>query len=444
MNSFNNRFINNWKELQHSVVGLEFEYYSNYSYIKTLELLNLEFNPIEIWGFNQYHSNFTVTDKKFKIEPDYSGGSDMLELITGPLTWIDARVVLIKMLEFIKKHGHTDDYCSVHINISFDDMDVKQLNPIKLILDFNEDFVYEKFPSRRNNIYARSIKWIVPFEDWEESDVALNAILQNLQIPDETKYYGINLQKKWQGYLEYRYVGGVDYENNADSILTLMDYFILQTRHAINAELVPEDNIKLLSYLEDNINWFKQYKTYDDFLSNIEGIRIEVDRVPEYTQICMNWDKLKNKLFEIIKSCDSIKNATINYNSTTNRLEIVEALIANIHYLRGVDFIECQIKECTLYNCDIIDTTIDSGHIYNSNIYETKINNAKLSNCNVLEWSELTNTMFDGGHLDAHMKSGVFRSGERGENCEIDAEVKMSNKDTFWSINPNNKKIGKI
>jgi hypothetical protein len=441
MNTFNNRFINSWKELQTAVIGFEFEFFSNYSYIKTMELLNLEFDPIEIWGFNQYHSDFEVTDTKFKIEPDYSGGSEMIELITGPINWVDSRVILIKALNFIKKHGYTNDYCSIHINISFTDISVKDMNPIKLILNFNEDFVYDKFPDRRNNIYARSIKWVVPFEDWDDSEIALNSIIQCVQIPDDTKYYGVNIQKKWMGYLEYRYIGGADYENKTDDILSLMDYFILQTRKSVTEELLPEDNIKLLSYLEDNINWFKQYKTYDEFLSNISGVNIEVDQVSEYNAINASWDKLKNKLFDIIKSCDSIKDAIVNYNTTTNRLEIVDAVISNIHYLKGVDFVNCKITECTLYDCYVIDTEIDGGHIYNSKIYESKLNTCKLSNCDAMEWSELTKCMFDGGLIDCIMKDGVFRSGEIGSNAQIDMTVKMANKDTFWAISPKDKLI---
>lgn len=439
MNTFNSRFITNYKDLSTASVGCEFEFMSNYSYIKTLELLNLEFSPIEIWGMNQYHSGFEITDQKWLIEPDFSGGSEMIELITKNQDWLSARITLIKMMNFIKKNGYTNEYCSIHINISFTDVSVHDLNPIKLILNFNEDFIYDKFPDRRNNIYARSIKWIVPFEDWEDSEIALNSIIQCVQIPDDTKYYGINIQKQKLGYLEFRYIGGANYENKTDDVLTLMDYFIMQTKKAIIDELIPEDNIKLLSYLEDNINWYKQYKTYNDFLANIEGIKIEIDQNPDYQTICASWDKLKNKLFQIIKSCDSIKQAVINYNETTNRLEIVNAIISNIHYLKDVDFINCQIKDCTLYYCDIIDSTIDNGHIYNSKIYESKLNGCKLSNCDALEWTELMKCMFDGGLIDCIMKDGVFRSGQIGNDANIDQTVKMSNKSDFWSISPENK-----
>lgn len=441
MNSFNNIFINNWKDLNHSVVGLEFEFFSNYPLIKTMELLNLEFSPIEIHFANQYHSNFEIDDKVWVCEPDFSGGSDMVELITGPLLWIDARLVLIKMLEFIKKHGYTTEHCSIHINISFDDKKMFDLNELKLIMSFNEDYVYEKFPNRRNNIYARSIKWILPFEDWDQSDVALKNMLQSIILPNDTKYYGINFRKKDLGYLEFRYIGGENYENKSDDIINLMEYFILQTRNAISEEFTQEDTIKLLSYLDDNINWFKKYKTYNEFLANIEGINIEVDKSNDYNNICNNWDKFKNDLFIIIKSCDSIKNATINYNTLNNRLEIIEGIISGIAYVKNADFIECTINDYTLYYCDIIDCEMNNGHLFNCNIYESKINNTKLDNCLATEWSELINCMFTDGTINCVMKGGVFRSGYIGEDADIENTVKMSFKSDFWSINPKDKKI---
>lgn len=444
MNNFNNTFITNWKDLSTAQIGFEFEFFSNFSYIKTLELLNLEFQPIEVWGFNQYHSSFEVTDKAFKIEPDYSGGSEMIELITGKLPWIDARVILIKMFNFIKEHGYTDEHCSVHVNISFDDVKVYDINLVKLILSFNEDFVYDKFPARRGNIYARTIKWIMPFEDFENSEAGMNNVIQSLILPTDTKYYGINLQKKWEGYLEYRYIGGADYENKLDDVLGLTDYFVMQTKNAITQPLIPEDNVKLLSYLEDNINWFKQYRTYNEFLSNIDGIRIEIDKDDDYTMISSGWDKFKKKLFEIVKNIETIKNATINYNSTTSRLEIIGANLNKINYMTGVDFIECQISECTLYNCDIVECHINNGHIYNSNVYESKIENAKLNNCQCLEYSELLDCLFDGGLIDCKMVGGVFRSGQFGDNADIDLTVKMSNKDTFWQVSPKDKTIKDI
>lgn len=444
MDTFNSRFMNAWKELSKAKVGIEFEFFSNHSYVKTVEMLNLALQPVEVWGFNAYHTAFEVTDRTFKIEPDFSGGSEMVELITGPMTWMDARMTIIKMLEFIKKNGYTDDHCSVHINVSLEDMEVKDLNVIKMILSLDEDFVYSKFPSRRNNIYARSIKWIVPFEGFTDTDGAINSIMGGFSLPDDTKYYGVNFQKKWKNYLEFRYIGGADYQNKSEDILALMDYFILQTRLAITDHLTQEDMLRLSSYLDDNINWMKRYKTYDEFLANIDGMKIVVDLVDEYTTVKNTWDKFKTKLFDVIKGCDTIQNATINYNSVTGRLEIIEATISDIYYIKGVDFVNCQIKSATFHNCDVIDSDIEEAHIYNTNIYESRILNSKLMNCKATEWSVLTGCMFDGGLLDCVMKEGVFRSGQLGENADMEPTVKIATKSTFWNIDPGTKKTDKL
>lgn len=444
MNSFSNKYINNFNDLKDSIVGLEVEFFSNFNFIKTLEKLNNTFIGKEVWGINQYHSDFTPTEDIFKIEPDYSGGSEMIELITGPMKWAEARLILIQMLVFIRQNGYTDEHCSIHINVSFNkesNIDIYNLNLIKLLLNFNEDFIYNKFPTRRGNIYARSISQIIPFTDWNDPEIAFNVILNSLKLPDDTKYYGINVNKKFEGYLEYRYIGGTDYETKIDEVLELFDYFILQTKKAIVDPLNEEDKIKLLAYLERNINWYKQYNSYDEFLGNIDGINIQIDKNGDYKTVKMSWDKFKTQLFNFIQNTNDISETLINYNSTTNRLEIVGAHLKDISNVYSVDFIDCNIYNCTLYNCDIVNSNINLGHIHNTNIYDSKIENSKLMDCKATEFTELNNCVFDGGQLNCVMKNGVFRSGQIMQDAEIDNTVKMSNKDSFWQVDPSSKKI---
>lgn len=444
MNSFSNKYINNFNDLKDSIVGLEVEFFSNFNFIKTLEKLNNTFIGKEVWGINQYHSDFTPTEDIFKIEPDYSGGSEMIELITGPMKWAEARLILIQMLVFIRQNGYTDEHCSIHINVSFNkesNIDIYNLNLIKLLLNFNEDFIYNKFPTRRGNIYARSISQIIPFTDWNDPEIAFNVILNSLKLPDDTKYYGINVNKKFEGYLEYRYIGGTDYETKIDEVLELFDYFILQTKKAIVDPLNEEDKIKLLAYLERNINWYKQYNSYDEFLGNIDGINIQIDKNGDYKTVKMSWDKFKTQLFNFIQNTNDISETLINYNSTTNRLEIVGAHLKDISNVYSVDFIDCNISNCTLYNCDIVNSNINLGHIHNTNIYDSKIENSKLMDCKATEFTELNNCVFDGGQLNCVMKNGVFRSGQIMQDAEIDNTVKMSNKDSFWQVDPSSKKI---
>lgn len=448
---FNNNFVNNWDIFNKTKIGLEIEFFSDYSYVKLLELLNVHFQDVgkTIWGFNSYHSDFTPTDKEFKIEPDYSGGPDMIELITGPMIYTEARIILIKMMEFIKKYGYTDNSSSVHINISFNDNnhEIANMNPLKLILNTDENVIYNIFPSRRNNIYCQSIRWVIPFTDFPDAESGANQILNSLLLPDDTKYYGVNLQKRYKGWLEWRYIGGKDYHLKADEMIFLMDYFVTTTYKSFEP-LNEEDSIKLLSYLDDNISWYQKYNTYDDFLANIDGIKIQYDGQGDLNTLRTYWSLIKDKLFQIIKmaKAGSIKDGVFNYNSGVNRFELVDCIISDMFTVKNIDFIDCKISGITAYDSTFNDCVIENSHIWNGFIRGTELTNCKITNAMISEYSDLINCVFDGKEIiDSTMKDGVFRSGKIGENTEIDISVRMTNKESFWSIyDPHNKKISPI
>ena len=170
MRKYSEKYISSYKILKDATIGFELEFYSKRtSYYKMLEILNEELSPVKVHGFRQYHSDFEVDADNFKMEPDLSGGSSMIEIITGPLDYFNARFHLLKLLKFIQEYGYTNDKCSIHINISYKGKKLKDLNLLKQILTTNEDAIYDVFPSRRNNIYAKSVKNMIPFEDYDFS-----------------------------------------------------------------------------------------------------------------------------------------------------------------------------------------------------------------------------------------------------------------------------------
>ena len=170
MDKYSDKFLNNANILKKAKVGFEFEFYlKDLSFYKTLELINQELSPVKVWGFRQYHSDFTPDDKNFKIEPDLSGGSNMVELVTGPLNFYDAKYYLIKIVKFIQNYGYTNEKASIHFNISFTDKDLNDLNTLKLILNVDEDEIFRAYPSRKSNVYAKTVKKIVPFKEYDLS-----------------------------------------------------------------------------------------------------------------------------------------------------------------------------------------------------------------------------------------------------------------------------------
>ena len=232
MKKYSDKFLNQTNKLKKARVGFEFEFYmKDISFYKTLELLNQELSPVKVWGFRQYHSDFTPDEKNFKIEPDLSGGSNMVELVTGPLDYYDAKYYLIKIVKFIQNYGYTNEKSSVHFNLSFNgDKNLNDLNTLKLILNTDEDEIYRVYPSRKGNVYAKSVKKMIPFKEYDFFNISIDVVKNNLRLPND-KYYGINFlhinNEKESQRLELRYIGGKDYEKNIGNLIYFMDRFII-------------------------------------------------------------------------------------------------------------------------------------------------------------------------------------------------------------------------
>ena len=205
MRIYSNEYITDFDKLKNAIIGFEFEFYTDRSYFKLLELLNNTLAPIKVHGFRKYHSTFKPDEKNFKIEPDLSGGPELVELITGPLPYVNSKIILLKILKVLDKYAKTDEKCSIHINISFEDTGdgkvLDNLNQLKLILQVDEDHIYNYFKERKNNIYAKSVKNLIPFKGFDFSTNAIDILQTNIQLPD-TKYYGINLKTVEKGSLE--------------------------------------------------------------------------------------------------------------------------------------------------------------------------------------------------------------------------------------------------
>jgi hypothetical protein len=185
--------------LNAALMGVEFEFYSNFDPEETRKSL-VKLLDRKIRLEDKAHSDFQPSAEEFKMEPDMSGGKGLIELVTGPIPYRNARIMVIKMLKWISENGYTNDRASIHINLSFDkkyleDKDLlSKMNVLKFILEFDEKQVYKFFPNREKSAYAKSIKWIMP--KWEAFHFDPNQIASNNFKFADTKYYGINFSKK--------------------------------------------------------------------------------------------------------------------------------------------------------------------------------------------------------------------------------------------------------
>jgi uncharacterized protein YjbI with pentapeptide repeats len=404
--------------LLNSQCGVEFEFYSNHSVEKTAEMLEKHLGR-KMQVENKAHSDFVPTDKVFKLEPDMSGGAGLIEMVTGPIPYTDVRLLLIKMLKWIDENGYTNDRCGIHLNISFKKEAygkyfITRMNTLKFILDFKEDQVYKFFPQREDLVYAKSIKYILPKNGLYHFDE--NTVNANQFIYPNTKYYGVNFLKQEKGYLEFRYLGGKDYQKRTNDILHLLDLFIMQLFNACKDSSLNELNRlelrRIMRKMQPIIDLYKDHRNFKHFQNINFSLDLMLDDKNNGETIDMYWDKIKDDVVRLI-SMGGMTKGQINYDTDRSKVQIKDGIFKGAHSLVNYELVNCEfsgeIKNSNLYGCKITNSDLDKCNLYQStNIKGSKVkscythDSCKLDDCYVFG----TDSMFNGS-----MKDGIFREG---------------------------------
>lgn len=448
MKYFTNSFLNDYDILKQAKIGLEFEFYSKLSYGNTLEVLNRKLGK-KVWGFKEYHSDFKVDENNWKIEPDFSGGINCVELITHPMEYSEARIMLVKIYRIIQEIGYTTERTGLHINISFnnDFLNIEHINPIKLVLGLSENYIYSFFPERENNIYCKSIKNIIPYKDYDFSMATTNILTSSLFLHSGVnKYFGVNFTCLNQGRLEFRYIGGTDYEDKISETLTLFDYFIKLSYDSIKLPITPNESKMLRQYLEKNIAEYKSLSNIESFISKFPSVSLEVDRTPQLEIVKSYYPTFYDTIFDIVSQIKGLENCKLNFDTETRRIEIVGGNFDCNGFLKNVTFIDTNINGGDYLNCEFYGCMLRSVILNQSIIESGTIEDGKILECKVTKGCVLTECYFSDGLLDCEMKSGIFRSGKLGTNAVISDEVRMMNTEQNFfniktmSLNPDNDK----
>lgn len=398
--------------------GVEFEFYSNYPVEKTAELVGAYLGR-KIQVEQKAHSDFQPSDKVFKMEPDMSGGAGLIEMVTGAMPYTDARLIIIKMLNWIKENGYTTDRAGIHLNVSFDKDKVGKnfithMNTLKFILDFKEDQVYKFFPKRKDLVYAKSIKYILPKNEMFNFDENHVSKMQ-FKYPD-TKYYGVNFLKQEKGYLEFRYLGGKDYEKKTTTILHLLDNFLIQLWDTcMNPNLTELNRLELRRIMAKMKPIYDLYRDHRNF-KNFNKIDFTVDLKNHGETIDMFWSNIKSQVVKLITEGGMIE-GHINYDTDRSKVQVKNGIFEGAHNLEGYEFIDCHFRgEARLsdfYRCKIEGSDLQHSNLYQScRVISSKVQSCYTHSSCTLEDCYLygTDSVFKG-----MMKGGIFREGKFSE-----------------------------
>jgi len=410
MNTFNDSEV-----LKNCLVGVEFEFYSNLTIDETAkELAGLLNKKIRVE--KKAHSDFEVTADEFKIEPDMSGGEKLMELVTGPQEYYGARLMIINVCRWIEENGYTNDRTSIHLNLSFDKNKIEdkyrisKMNVLKFILDFKEDQVFKFFPERKDSAYAKSVKFVLPKTGMSFFN-GEHIHSQNFIYPD-SKYYGINFDKRHKNYLEFRYIGGADWEKKTSTILHMLDQFLIQLWNStMDKHFTPLNGLELKRILSENQRIIDARKDWRFIEKEWKNVKFTVD-LQNYAQILdLHWDNIKEKVMKLFTHGSLVK-GHINYDTDTGKVQVSEGELQYCVELERYDFVGCHIRG-ELYHCDLFRCTLDGSDLNNCNFYDNcEIISSKIKSSYVHQSVKIKDGYIYGdGILKGSMEGGIFREG---------------------------------
>jgi len=412
-----------------SKIGIEFEFFANEGLDEVKRGLSQALNK-QIRIEEKAHSDFTPNDEVFKLEPDNSGGTGMIEMVTGPLPFVEAKLIIAKTLKWIRENGSTNERCSIHINVAFDGhklgtpTNVSSLDIGKFVLNFDEDKVYEAFPNRKDSVYAKSIKFIVPLSGMTQPSPEKVSWKNYLFVSE--KYYGVNFSKIPKNYIEFRYLGGKDYEKKYNTIMDLTEHFVLSLYETLTDPVYNEEDLKKLdAILENHRSVIESYRDYQTFKKNFPKIHLMVD-LKTYDQIVETfYPKMREKLFDLLTKA-GLTEALINYDADTGKMQIKNAELMKCFEINGVDIVDSKIQG-NIINCDIFSSELINSSILESNLFgSTDVADSKIEDSYVSKNVICKDSYVFGirGVFSGEMEGGIFRKGRatklaRFENAEI-------------------------
>jgi len=420
--------------------GFEFEFYSNTAdVIKTAREISKRIKkrvvvPMSLSALGQekplVHSPVKPTADIFKLEPDYSGGKKMCELITGPMKYAEARNILIKVFEWIQSNGYTNERCSIHVNISLDSnviptrFTIDKMNIPKFILSFDEDKIFEKFPSRKDSVYARSIKSIRPNKVLFYDPSLEEFSRATLTLPADEKYYGVNFLKAEKGYLEYRYLGGADYEKKSKIILDLIDYFALHLHDVLNFEYFTDnEKDKFRKMMDLARKSYEGFVKYESFAKKYPKIAVTVDLNDDPQVLTSMWGNIREKLYDVIIT-GGMNKGQFNYDTEIAKFQLKDTELKNCR-LSEMEFINCKLEgvldRSWFWGCELKHVRITDSFVMKDN----KIESSKVSECELHTGNVLNDCYIENKKLiiNCEVNDGVIRNGEIGKLAKISKDT---------------------
>lgn len=313
---------------------------------------------------------------------------------TPQYSYYEALFILPKLLDYLKSlKDYKNSYLYFRIGFNSGFCDINQINIMKFILEFNEDFILKHLIDLTLDGSFEKLTDIKPLDLGSCMDT-IKKRMDGLKYMDEENY-GIDFSTLKLGYITLKYAKEINYRQKWDEILKSVNHTIITLYNtSVSYDFTDEESEKIDALDEVYKTISKAFSCYELFKEKYKGIKLTKDLNSDSMDIDIIFPAIKEKLFDIVIK-NNIKEAEINYDSDISRLQLKNLEVKKCYHLSGVDIVDSELTNCTIRDCDIYDTNIVKSSVIKCNLFgyadckDTRFTdsyisrNIKLKDCNV-------------------------------------------------------------
>lgn len=416
-------------------LGFSFEFYSS----KGTEFIVKNLGDITMKNVILTNTNsYEPTYSQAILIKEYEGQKPRYSFKLAQQKYESIIPIVKEVLSWVSETSQCTQDTLMRVNMSFDHkhlqtlQSISNMNPQKLILKIDENFIYDKFPEQKFSPYSISVKQMTPVSEAVYTQDLIKNVNYIIGVPKKP-YYGVNFENYTRGILEFNYIGGDSYSESQKEILEVIQYYIIKTYQSLNENEYTKEEIRELKELTKEFDKIQEaYYEPMKFKELFKDIKVTVNLKNDEQTLKSYWPKIRNTLFETVVN-QKLREGEFNLDTNFGVFQLRKAEIECTN-LKGFDLVLCNISGI-VENCNFISCEVNNARIYNSNIaHKTEVKNSYLHKTTVSAGNVLESCFVENNKelLNCSIKESIIKFAGIGQSAKLDeSTVIIDNQYTY-------------
>lgn len=316
------------------------------------------------------------TMNTFVLSSAKMGLQNMKNIKTAFLPAGDMKMLVIKILNWIKNNGYTTKNCNLNMSFTVNtafakDLRFTEIDKLRLFLEINEKEIFKNFPTRKGLPTIRSVKYFTPVNKFILSKNMDVVNVNNFRyLLDE--FSAIDISNIGKDVIKFKYLGGEDYEKIQPKVSKILDLYT-ETLFTVctNPQFTENNLYQLKNILKQNKKVSEAFNSLDMFSYYFPDIipMVDLKGAPEILKSF--WNTIRDRIYDVITN-GGMKAGFINFDTDAGKYQIKDAILSNAYNI--TDFEIFNSKLTGIYrHCDFFDCTLQDAHILESNLLRSNL-----------------------------------------------------------------------